>query len=289
MNYDFELHWEDRIMPLIKTERIQKAIKKGLVRFLNIRKEEIIERDLSQEEKLLCGRAETELYKVKRKHYELHDERFKRLKFDKNKFPFEYGRGDVFLCEEEEKDIIEDLINWGILKVDTNEPKLSDYADADEYDDACDEYFNSAEGVSPLSDLYREYKDEIIEPYMRAYKEKKYKSYCCYSSCFSTNPNFCLELAKMVMPNVVWKVKKSNIHATIVSENEELVFDILYYDKETLDFGGKKAINDTNNKISHDEHSKLSYELHNTSRITTKRANEIDFIKDQKYNDKYIK
>ena len=78
MNYDFELHWEDRIMPLIKTERIQKAIKKGLVRFLNIRKEEIIERDLSQEEKLLCGRAETELYKVKRKHYELHDERFKR-------------------------------------------------------------------------------------------------------------------------------------------------------------------------------------------------------------------
>ena len=45
------------------------------------------------------------------------------------------------------------------------------------------------------------------------------------------------------MPNIKWKIIKGDIHTTVVSEDETLVFDILYYDETDLEtFGGKKSI-----------------------------------------------
>ena len=41
MNYDFEKCWENRIMPLLKTERIQKAIKKGITAWLDNKKKRL--------------------------------------------------------------------------------------------------------------------------------------------------------------------------------------------------------------------------------------------------------
>lgn len=258
-NYDFKSNWEQRIMPLLKTERIQKAIKKGIMAWLSSEKERIIEKELTQEEKLMTGKAKTELYKNKRKHYDLHDKRFTYLKYDKNKLPYKYGKGDCccMFYEEEEK-IEEKLIEWGILKADPNKPKKSDYNDIDEYDEANEDYYCGENG-----EQYYKYKEEIIEPYLRANTEKSYKSYCVYGACFWYNTTFCLELARMVMPNEVWKIKKSNIHATIINENENCVFDILYYDEDDETFGGRAALNDTNNKISWEQHAQLQDKLLN--------------------------
>jgi hypothetical protein len=48
----------------------------------------------------------------------------------------------------------------------------------------------------------------------------------------------------MVMPDVEWVTKQSDIHATVMSKDEKLLFDILYYDENVADFGGKKALED---------------------------------------------
>ena len=259
-NYDFKSNWEQRIMPLLKTERIQKAIKKGIMAWLSSEKERIIENELTQEEKRMTGKAKTELYKSKRKYYDLHDKRFTDLKYDKNKLPYRYAKGSCrcMFYEDEEK-IEEKLIEWGILKADPNKPKKSEYKDIEEYEEANDDYQSGETG-----EQYYNYKEEIIEPYFRANAEKSYKSYCVYGACFWYNTTFCLELARMVIPNEVWKIKKSNIHATIINEKENCVFDILYYDEDDETFGGRHALTDVNNKISWDKYTQLQDKLLNS-------------------------
>ena len=233
----------------------------------------------------MTGKTKTELYKSKRKHYEQNDKRFTYLKYDKNKLPYEYANGDICcMFDNDEEGIEAQLIEWGILKADPNEPKRIDYTDEDAYDEATDNYYNEE---NEKREQYYKYKTEIIDPYMRAYKEKDYRAYCCYGACFWWNTTFCLELAQMVMPSVVWKIKRSHIHATITSEDEKLVFDILYYKQGTADFGGREAINDTNNKIEWSKHNAIQYEILNSNTLTEQKKEELLYIRDRKYNKQF--
>jgi len=88
------------------------------------------------------------------------------------------------------------------------------------------------------------------------------------------------------MPSVKWIVKRSNIHATVVSADETLVFDILYYNEDAKDFGGRKAINDSNNMISWEEYRRVQSDL--DKNVSKKKRLELHTIKDRKYNPKYI-
>ena len=203
-------------------------------------------------------------------------------KYDKNKLPFEYSTGDynVLYYDEIKDNVIEDLLKWGIIKKDPNYPNKED--NEDEYDDDLNEYFDSGKGFEWENSI-----EHITEPYIRDRMEMNYKAYCLYGACFWYNTNFGLKLAQMVMPSVKWIIKKSNIHATIISTDEKLLFDILYYTEDEDDFGGRKAINDTNNKINWKEYDKIQYELLNNKMSETENV-ELQYIKERKYNEEYI-
>ena len=85
MNYNFALHWEERITPLLKTPRIQKALREGITAWLNSEKDRIIENyELTEEEKIIKGKARTALFTVKRKQCETTRPR---LKYNPDKLP----------------------------------------------------------------------------------------------------------------------------------------------------------------------------------------------------------
>ena len=89
--------------------------------------------------------------------------------------------------------------------------------------------------------------NEIIDSYMNLERNKNYIYYCCYGACHWYNPTFCLELAKLVMPEIDWQTLRGSKHTTITNKDETLVFDILYFDNnDTETFGGKKALAEAN-------------------------------------------
>jgi len=283
MNYNFALHWEERITPLLKTPRIQKALRKGITAWLNSEKNRIIENyELTEEEKLIKGKARTALFKVKRKQCETTRPH---LKYNRDKLPIYYARGDsccMFNDDIEEK-LVPKLIEWGILKEDVNKPQRAAFDDEESYSWACDDYFNDwGENIQK----YEAYKNTVIEPYEKAFQEKHYQSYCVYGACHWYNSTFCLELAKMLMPDEQWHVKSSAIHTTVVNATEDKVFDILYYENDET-FGGRTALNATNNYISWEEHDEIQSKLYN-KQLTEQQKVELIYRRDQMYNSKYI-
>ena len=92
---------------------------------------------------------------------------------------------------------------------------------------------------------YQKYKNSVSEPYMNIERDKDYRYYCLWGGCHWYNTSFGIELARMVMPNITWKLIEGDIHTTVVSDDEKLVFDILYYDeKDTVTYGGNAAVRD---------------------------------------------
>jgi hypothetical protein len=160
------------------------------------------------------------------------------IKYDENKLPYEYYYHGDSLFEEEMEEIEEKLIKIGIL----NPPKEENYEKDEDYNEALQDYFDEM--------------PDIVDPYLQEVIKKSYKSYCLYGACFWYNTTFGLRLARMLMPRIKWVVKSSNIHATVISKDEKLVFDILYYDEDDETFGGKKALEDSNSTISWEEHDK---------------------------------
>ena len=239
MNYDFKTNWE-RIRPLLKSPILQKAMRQSINAYLKCR-------------------GDT-------------------YKYSKNRLPYQYSKVDNLFCYDIEEKVIEDLLQWGIIKEDPILTKLKENSnddDLDEYYDS-DEYAEWQESIRPIAELY-----------IRDRLEKNYQSYCLYGGCFWYNKNFGLKLAKIVMPSVDWVVKRSNIHSTVISTDGKLVFDILYFDENEADFGGRKAINDTNNMISWEEHHALERDIHN-KKMSKKKLAELINVRDRMYNPKYI-
>ena len=98
-----------------------------------------------------------------------------------------------------------------------------------------DEYFQ----------LYIEFKDDLIEPYLNDKLKDDYKTYCLYGGCFWYNLTFGYTLAKLVYPNYKWEIACSSKHLTVVCHEYNLVFDILYYDIDKPGFGAVDALNDS--------------------------------------------
>jgi hypothetical protein len=175
------------------------------------------------------------------------EERYRR-DYDETLYPYDYGLGDgYYYFEYEYNELPYILIEKGILK---EEPLIEDYETDEEYDNACKE-FEKEHGY------YEDYRSKICEPYVKEYRENSYQTYCIYRGCFWWNTTFGIELAKLVMPNVDWVIKQSDIHASVVSRDNSLVFDILYFDSRDKTLGGKKAIHDVYNEICWHTHHML--------------------------------
>jgi hypothetical protein len=160
--------------------------------------------------------------------------------YDKNKLPYHYClRVTDYFCKlhDEDEKLEAELLEKGILQKDLNEPTGDD--------DDMDEYWESEN-----AEKYREYKDNIMKPYIKDREEKMYQSYQCFGSCHWYNPTFGLTLAKMVLPNEEWVILTGEKHTTIANKAHTLLFDILYYREDETDFGGKRALQDSGRVIS---------------------------------------
>ena len=76
--------------------------------------------------------------------------------------------------------------------------------------------------------LYIEFKDKLIQPYLDDELKDDYKTYCFYGGCFWYNLTFCYTLAKLVYPNYKFEIACSSKHLTVVCHEHKLVFNILY-------------------------------------------------------------
>lgn len=242
MNFDFKANWNTLIKPLLHTKRIQNAIKKGTVAFLKSELKDIIftSRMTEYERSLSCtNRAEYKKLLQERCNEYLQEHPY--LLYDKTKQPIYFANTDRMLNIEEDFVITVEskLVDAGILKLDDNEPNEDKFPDDSDLENAYDTYY-----ASDAYTKYCEYKQKVIEPYWNDYLDSNYEAYCLYGACHWYNPTFSYELAKMVAPNEVWKVKRGNIHTTVVNETGDKVFDILYYDEFDATKGGEKALAD---------------------------------------------
>ena len=179
-------------------------------------------------------------------------ERYER-EYDEKLFPYEYGLGDGNYYFQYEYNVLTPrLVKEGILK--DEEPDMEDYETYEEYDKAYTEFQQN------YSD-YEARRSKIRAPYVKEFRENSYETYCIYRACHWWNPTFGLTLANLVMPEVGWEVLQSDIHTTILSPDNSLVFDILLYDPKDKTFGGKKAIHDVYNRIDWHEHNKISEKI----------------------------
>lgn len=251
MNYDFESNWTEVIFPLLHTDKIQNSIEKGVNNFIDSSKEQFIyEYILTKEERELKNINTFKYMDIFEKRATEAEEKgllkgFNK-RFKKYDYPLSYSRGDRICLEDDdiEELIVPMLLEQGILKKDENEPKRIDFENEEDYIEECDYYWNDW-GIE--CQQYQKYKDEIVDSYMNLERNKNYIYYCCYGACHWYNPTFCLELAKLVMPEIDWQTLRGSKHTTITNKDETLVFDILYFDNnDTETFGGKKALAEAN-------------------------------------------
>lgn len=114
-----------------------------------------------------------------------------------------------------------------ILNLEKKMDECSDYDDDDEYGD---KLFQLKMAFEEQFFTWEDIKNDL-------------ESYYVSGACFWWAPTFELELAKLVEPNEKWHVQESDIHATVINEDETRVFDLLYWaDYERMDnylFGTK--------------------------------------------------
>ena len=154
---------------------------------------------------------------------------YKDVTYEANKCPASYETADGWLnyMDDFRENLEEKLLESGYLKP---EPIIED----DDKDD------------SPEYSEYLEYKENLLEPFIKHHERTSLRSYQMMHACHWWNPTFSLTLAKIIYPNEKWHVKKGHYHTTIVNEMETLVFDILYFDENDETKGGKNAINQAN-------------------------------------------
>lgn len=155
--------------------------------------------------------------------------------YERTKLPYYYATGDYHsqLHMRDDEKLEADLIEKCILQKDPNMPAGNDDCDFDEYQE------------SENASKYQEYKDNIMNPYIKERIDNQYQSYQCFGACHWYNPTFGLTLARIVLPNETWIILTDELHTTVTNKTRTLVFDILYYDENEADFGGKRALRDS--------------------------------------------
>ena len=142
------------------------------------------------------------------------------------KCPAEYTTNDgwVTYIEDYKETLANKLIETGFLK---QSPIIDD--DEDPFENP--EYLE-----------YENYKETILEPFIKHHKLTSLRAYQIFGACHWWNPTFCLSLAKLIYPHEKWISLSGENHTTVVNKERTLVFDILYFDENDVTKGGQKAI-----------------------------------------------
>ena len=211
-NFDFKNNWVNLVQPHLTNEKLIKSIERGIIGYFHNK----------------TPFDDNELYEI-----ETFEEYFKT---EKNKYVANYASNDSFMTylDELEEEVIDendiDINKLFIIK----HPQYEgvDYEELEE--DAYDDYFQ----------LHIDFKDELLEPYLDDKLKDDYKTYCLYGGCFFYNLTFGYTLAKLVYPEYKWEIAASSKHLTVISHENKLIFDILYYDIDKHNFGAVDALND---------------------------------------------
>ena len=210
-NYNFKENWYEVIVPLLNTQKVKTAIKKGILGYMN--------NEINPDIK----------FKSYQNIYDYLNNKDSNYYLNKNSSPADYSSR----CSDYEMEWEDDLIDT-LEKTHMIEPF------------PWDNYDEEKKKITNPELEYEEYREEylkpILEPYINNYKKTHMHSYCLVGGCHWWNPTFCLTLANIVMPNEKWISKKSEYHTTIVNSDNTKIFDILYFDEmDTKSFGGNNA------------------------------------------------
>lgn len=210
-NYNFKENWYEVIVPLLNTQKVKAAIKKGILGYMN--------NEINPDIK----------FKSYQNIYDYLNNKHSNYYLNKNSSPADYSSRITDNKMEWENDLIDTL----------NKTHMIEPFPWDNYDE------EKKKNTNPQLEYekYREeYLDPFLEPYINNYKKTHMNSYCLVGGCHWWNPTFCLTLANIVMPNEKWRPKKSDYHTTIVNSDNTKIFDILYFDEmDTKSFGGNNA------------------------------------------------
>ena len=145
-------------------------------------------------------------------------------KYDCNKCPAEYSsnNGWIMYIDDFQEILTNKFLETGFIK---EQPIFEE--------DDCE---------SPEYLEYEEYKDKILEPFIKHHKKTSLRAYQIFGACHWWNPTFCLTLAKIIYPNEKWNILKGHYHTTVINNDETLIFDILYFDENDDTNGGENAI-----------------------------------------------
>lgn len=94
-------------------------------------------------------------------------------------------------------------------------------------------YMNLKSKINKDDDDYTKlfFMEEKIKEPLYKWKNIKYdlESYHLSGSCHSYAPTFELTLARIVEPEEKWFVRTSDVHSTVINEEETKIFDLLYW------------------------------------------------------------
>ena len=211
-NFDFKKNWISLVKPHLTNERLIKSIERGIIGYIHNK----------------MPWPDSELYEI-----ETFEEYFKT---EKAKYVAQYSSYDSFTTciDELEEQIIEEF-NLDIDALFLIKHPQYNGLDCEELEEEVyDDYFQ----------LYIDFREELLKPYLNDKLKDDYKTYCLYGGCFWYNLTFGYTLAKLVYPNYKWEIACSSKHLTVVCHNHKLIFDILYYDIDKYNFGAVDALND---------------------------------------------
>ena len=210
-NFDFKNNWINLVKPHLTNDKLIKSIERGLIGYTHNK----------------TPFADDELYEIGS-----FNEYFGRKK---SKYVANYVSNDSFIIYTDELE--EQIIAENDLDIDKSFLiKYPQYEGVDDDELEMDvDYFQ----------LFIEFRDEKLKPYLDEKLKDDYKTYCLYGGCFWYNLTFGYTLAKLIYPDYKFEIAWSSKHLTVVCHEHKLVFDILYYDIDRLGFGAIDALNDT--------------------------------------------
>ena len=209
MNYNFKVNWDQFIIPHLENPKLLRAIRRGVNLYLD------------------------------------NDEKTDR--YTNSRAPASYMLLDCFYNELEDtkEQFFYDQKQNGLLdsKLVELEQQIDIYIQQNgETDD--DELSNLYEQVCELENEIFDNEYNFTKPALK----NNIISYQFYSACHWWNSTFGLTLARLVQPEIKWKVKRGRKHTTVISIDRQFVFDILYYDEDDDSLGGANAISSSRHR-----------------------------------------
>ena len=209
MNYNFKANWDQFIIPHLENPKLLRAIRRGVNAYLD--NEEKVERYTN-------SRAPASYMSLDCFYNELEDVK------------------EQYFYEQKENGLLDERL----VKL---EQQIDIYIQQNgENDD--DELSNLYEQVFEIENEIFDNEYKFTKPSLK----NNIISYQFYSACHWWNSTFGITLARIVQPEIKWKVQRSKKHTTVISIDRQFVFDILYYDEDDVSLGGANAISSSRHR-----------------------------------------